>query len=402
MMLPGRKEKPEKKPRRPKGGLPSLMEPRGRDMMSLLAMLAITALAVGGLAFTRPLERQTITEIPYEHEGVFGYSASAPPGIYDAPEVASGEPIFRALIDAFDVRFDYAFHSKAQYSASGTARLQAELSTGNGWKRTFELQPATSFDGPATALSGRVELTELQRVIDRMQTETGIEARQYTLTIQPEIALAASVGGQPVSERFAPAMSFQMNEQQLQLMNTSTEGESALIQGGGGLATSTGVEANTLPLPLIALQVGMARTMSLFVLGALILAMGAIVIQTIRVRGHGESERMAALHGARLVSVRSQPADASDAIEVAGFEDFQRLLQHHDGPVFQEGPTFFIDFQGQRFSHCTDPHAVTAVIAEVPPAAVEFSKSAAAPGPKRRQYAISQLLFERKGRPQRA
>jgi hypothetical protein len=371
------------------------MEPRGRDLMSLIAILAIGALAAAGIAFSRPLERQTVKELPYEHEGSFSYSAPAPEGIYDASEVVAGEPIFRALIDSFDVQFDYAFLSKAPVTGSGSAHLQAELRSDNGWKRTFELQPSVAFDGPAATLNGHVDLDELQRVIDRVQAETGIEARQYTLTIQPDVMIVASVGGQAVREQFAPFISFQMNAQQLQLMRTSAEDENVLQQGAGGLANQVVSEPNTLPLPIIELELGTARTASLIAFGLLMLAGSVLALQTLRVRAIGESDRLAAQYGARLVAVRSQLAAGSHAaIDVASGSDFQRLIEHHDGPIFQDGATFFIDFEGQRFRHCTVPEAATP-LADEPRNVIPIQQH------RRRQYAISQLLFDRKGRAQR-
>ena len=398
VMLPGRK-KDSAKPHAAAGGLPTLTDPRGRDLLSLFAVVGIGALIVAGLVFTRPLERQASHDVPYEHTGSFSYTAAVPAGIYDTPEVVSGEPIFRTLTDNFDVRFDYALDSKAQIDSSGTAALRAELSTENGWKRSIDLQAPTTFDGAATSLNGQVDLTEIQQIISRLEAETGVANRQYTLTILPDIAVNALIGGEPVQEHFAPSLAFMMDVQQLQIVDSSTVNGGALDSSVSGLVTQTRMEPNTLSLVLFDVEVARARLISLAVLGLIIIAIIALFAQTLRVRGRSDIENLAASYGPRLIAVRSGATiDTHATVEIACFKNFERLLMHHQGPIFRDGPSVYIDHDGQRYrcgpAQCPQaPEEIVsaAVVLEKPVEAVARVKTKYAK--PRSQFAIRQILF---------
>jgi hypothetical protein len=80
----------------------------------------------------------------------------------------------------------------------------------------------------------------------------------------------------------------------------------------------------------------------------------------------------------------------SAAIDTSGFTDFLKLLEHHDGPIFEDGSVYFIDFEGQRFQR--------RMRSEFDPSDVTGAASAIAPQPSRSQFAVGQLLFERKRR----
>jgi len=407
VMLPRRKTE-STKPRATTGWLPTLMEPGGRDLLGLFAVIAIGALLVAGLAFSRSIERETAREVTYEHHGSFSYSAAAPEGIYDTAEVGSGEPIFLTLTDSFDVQFDYALESRAPIESAGTAGLRAELSTVNGWKRNFDLQAATDFEGLATTVSGQVDLREMQQIISRVEAETGVAIRQYMLTIQPDLIVDATIGGEPVQEQFAPEITFQLDAQQLQLMRTSTSDENVLAPGMGGLVTQTGIEDNAFSLMLFEVDVTLARQGSLAALALVFAAVTALAVQTYRARGRTAVEHLASTYGPRLVSVRSgAEIDTETTVEVSGVKDFERLLKHHLGPIFHESESFYIDHDGQRYRFGPAQHLPSSEVSETveleqeKPAPAQPPQQAVQPKP-RRQFAISHILFKSRNRMERA
>lgn len=387
IMLPVRRNDHK---RTPTAALPSLAEPQGRDLLGLIAVLAVGALLLGGLAFSRPTERQALREIPYELQGAFSYSAPAPDGIYDAGVVVTGEPIFRELIGAFDVRFDYQLDSNAPVEGGGTANLRAELLADNGWSRSFELQPETVYTGPAASLAGTIDLSDLQRVIERVERATGVTARQYRLIIQPQVEFAGQVGGQSVSESFAPELEFQMDAQQLRLARSAANDQSALAPVVGGLVSQQATEANTLALGPFELDVARARQIAVIALAGLALVFAVLALGTLRGRGQSDAELLALRYAPRLVRLQAGAAeDDQDAIDVSSRADFERLLEHSFGPIFQSGQDFYIDYEGRRFrlrtsapsgESETDPHRSTG----------------------RPSSAISNLLFQRKQREGRA
>lgn len=91
-------------------------------------------------AFVRPLlDSRELRSRPF---------SGVPRGpVYEGPRVETGQPIFPRLVKTFTVAFDYRMESTAAGSLSGTAGLKAELSNTNGWVRSIELQPETSFNG---------------------------------------------------------------------------------------------------------------------------------------------------------------------------------------------------------------------------------------------------------------
>ncbi len=404
IMLPGRK-KPTKQPPAAASGWPTLRNQQGRDLAGLLAVVGVAALIVAGLAFSRPVERETVREAPYNHSGAFSYAADAPGGVYDGGELVTGDPIFRNLIDSFDISFDYELTSSAPIDSAGDATLVAVLESSNGWTRTFELQPETAFDGTTATLAGTVDLVEIQRAITRLEADTGIVARNYTLTIQPDLSIAATIGGQSVEETFAPGLAFQLDAQQLQLTGASASEENALAPGAGGLVTQLRQEPSTIPLGPFEPAVATARTVSSAILGLVALGMIALVALSLRTpRGTG-AELIAAQHAGRIVSVRPNVAiEAGGVVEVSSHADFARLLDHHAGPIFHTGSAYYIDSGGQRFRYGAAPaHSNEDESDSGEPLAPEISTpTAAAQAQPRRQFALGSFLFRQRRRMERA
>lgn len=76
-------------------------------VLSLLAIVALASLLLALFAFLQPTTRTISEDVTYEQSGVFSYSAAAPPGLYDANMVRTGEPIFRQFANSVAVNFAY-------------------------------------------------------------------------------------------------------------------------------------------------------------------------------------------------------------------------------------------------------------------------------------------------------
>lgn len=99
--------------------------------------------------------------------------------------VATGEPVFRRLADAVTLDFAYQFATERPHDVGGTYRLNVVISDPNGWKRTIELQPPTSFEGGAFTSSGTLDLGRIQAIVDSVEQETGLRRADYLVAVAP-------------------------------------------------------------------------------------------------------------------------------------------------------------------------------------------------------------------------
>src|SRR5262245_52905379 len=115
------------------GATMSQLGEAGQGILSALAALALACLALAVYAFSQPLERTVADDMAYQQNGEFSYSAVAPVGsVYDAGQVETGEPVFRRLVSAVVVGFDYSLTTERPLNVAGSYRLSAVLSDPNG------------------------------------------------------------------------------------------------------------------------------------------------------------------------------------------------------------------------------------------------------------------------------
>jgi signal peptidase I len=307
------------------------------DWLLILTTIALVALLLAGVAFARPLTRSVLKDIHYEQKGVFSYSAAVPDSIniYDSTGLQTGEPVFRRLINNVDIRFDYQVVSDNPIEAQGTVRLLAQLSSMDGWQRTFELQPATPFTGSTASVSGVVELKIIQAVLDNLQTQTGIQRQYYTLFIKPEVTLEGTVGGQAVTEYFAPQLEFQLDPFEMQLVRPDPMGPDPLYPSTAGLLKWPSSEPNTLSLLSLQLQVLAARWISIVVL---VLALGGLTLLGVlayrSAKTDGEPAHIKLKYGPLLVSVRDRhPGRTERVVEVETIDDLAKLANKDSRPI---------------------------------------------------------------------
>ncbi len=194
------------------------------DILLLGLMLAAACIVLGLAAFRQPLRTRATEQVPYRHSGVFTYSAPAPDGIYDTDAVTTGDPVFIALTDEVTFQFDYRFTSEAPAGLSTTYGLLARLTdTNSGWTRTLELQPDRTFAGSAITASGVLDLDEVTGLIAQLETRTGIQRGQYTLSIIAPVHVEGWLGGDLLSDDFEPQIDFLLDDQQMALVTDPGE-----------------------------------------------------------------------------------------------------------------------------------------------------------------------------------
>ncbi len=253
-------------------GAPQQTDTQGA--MTLLVTVALVALTLGGLAWTRPTTRQVPTDISYAHTGRFEYSAPAPAGLYDGGRVQSGEPVFLQLAKEVDFRFEYHLSGQSVEGTSGTQRLVARVGDDSGWRRTFELAPSKSFSGTSSAVSGRLDLQRVQELTKRLEAETGYTRDHYDLVLAPQMRVAGTVAGHRIEDTFAPELLFRLDPQKLQFMprdlatssGGAVEALDPLAPRQDGIVQAYHTEVNTLPVLMLDIPVTLARTFSVLAL----------------------------------------------------------------------------------------------------------------------------------------
>lgn len=155
------------------------------DLLLLTALLLTFALAPSPIG-PAPAATQTAT---------LGYHADTPPSeTYPMGAVATGDAVFRKLVDAVTVSFGYTTDAPAG-SVEGTARLDAALSTADGWRTTLPLVAPTPLVAGAADIEGRLDLVAIDELAARVAAETGFPAGRVDVVVTA--TAEASVHGAP-------------------------------------------------------------------------------------------------------------------------------------------------------------------------------------------------------------
>ncbi len=192
----------------------------GGGPITLLALVMGVSLVLGVFAFIRPASHTAYADVAYEQEGEFAYSADVSAGVYDTTEARTGEPVFRRLTETVGVRFDYELASDLPTDGvEGTYKIAAEVSADNGWKRRIPIEPTTRFSGGKFTVQANLELSAVQRAINKLEKQTGFSNDRYALSVVPEVSAKGKLAGQNLDDGFSPGIDFWFDSLQLQLQN---------------------------------------------------------------------------------------------------------------------------------------------------------------------------------------
>jgi signal peptidase I len=149
----------------------------------VLGLVALSSLILGIIAFSRPASHIVQDELTYQHLGVFSYSTSTPPGVYDADTIKSGDPIFPKFTCAVDVNFQYTLVAAQAKNITGTYQLTAIVSAQvSGWQRVIPLQEEMAFHGTAFGSTAKLDFCKIEALTQSMQEKTAAHAGSYMLS----------------------------------------------------------------------------------------------------------------------------------------------------------------------------------------------------------------------------
>jgi signal peptidase I len=326
------RRQPERQPQPPVQRTPWL-DQRAKDALGWIGLIAVACLVAGGFAFTRPTERAVTVDATYDQTGQFRYGAAAPSGIYDAAEVATGDPIFREVSDSVHVWFDYELTSDIPAIMSGTWDLNAVLSTDNGWSRTVPLVTDQAFDGTGFSGEASIELDTLSQITNRVAEQTGVSHDRFKLTFVPLVAVDGTLAGQTFSDTFAPELAFSADPMELTLASSGED--DALAPSKTGIVKLPEIEPNTIPLLTWSIDVTLARLLAIAGLLLSVISVVAIVVMAMNANRSSGGAVVPSRYNAMLVDI-SDPDPAmtgsGQVVAVRSFDDLARLAER-DGQV---------------------------------------------------------------------
>lgn len=157
------------------------LPPFVRTAAAITAVTAVAATALGAFAWAGPLQTTATSVSTTEHQMAFAYSADVPrTPAYDDTVVTSPDPVFRTLVDAVDVRFSYQ-------GEPGSVEVNAEISTGTGWRSTVPLAEPVRFTGDRYEDTVTLDLDALDARAQAAAEVTGLPADQLTVSVVPTV-----------------------------------------------------------------------------------------------------------------------------------------------------------------------------------------------------------------------
>lgn len=313
------------------------------ESIIVLGVVALVAVILGVVAFTRPTTIGESSNIQYNHVGVLLYNADDSQDLYDADKVQTGEPVFLRLTCDLQLFYGYQFVSTALMPEdfdqfAGNFRITAEISDPNGWNRSLELAPVTEFRGPEFTAGMHLDLCHISNLIEEMEEKSGAKNTWYNLSIYPKAYIVGSIAGRPLEDTFAPNIHFEVNKFLMRLpREINGDPTDSLTPMKAGFVPGTSLKANTLNILGLQIPVRLARMLSVLIFGAclfMIIWLGWPLYQEWK---RGEASRIRVQYEPMLVDV--QPGSISpngQAVPVDSFEDLAKLAERYGAMILCE------------------------------------------------------------------
>jgi signal peptidase I len=296
----------------------------------MLGFLFLGFLGLSIFAFTRPVTRAA-DDIQYQQDGYYFYSATGTPGVYDTEMVRSGEPVFPRLTCFLNVGFNYNILSSQLQEISGSQQMYARvMDVQSGWLRTIPMNPQTAFSGNSYFSMVTLDLCQVEALVNSMEQETGLHAGTYTVEILTNIVFTANASGQAVTDTFDPTLNFRFDKVHLYLANTNAEIDPMHITKQG-LADSSNIESNTLPLLGWEPTVGFIRIFALLGLGLSLSGLGAMGWFVFNTARQSEDALIRLRYGSMVMDVYERSLDISlPVIDVTSIDDLAKMAERQN------------------------------------------------------------------------
>ena len=333
--------------RTPRPGLGlSIYSQAGRQLIAAAAVVALGSGALLVLFVSRGVTAEEHETLAFAEQGAFSYGGALASGVYDGDTLEAPEPLYRLLSEELPVRFAYQLQpgtpDRRFENVIGSYQLLAEVSTEDGWKRTFPLADPAPFADAGFEAVATIDLADIDRELAAVAELTGVAAGGHVLRVVARVEAGGQLEGVPFETTYQHFVQFRMSELTLRFDSTP---DTLRWTQPGSVARPTTVP-RTLDAKILPLEVGYARFPLIAGLGLLAAAgLGLLVAAaTWRANQRGEAARIHAAYGALLVEVARELATfARRPHEVSAFDDLVRLaaaeglaVMHHAGDQLDE------------------------------------------------------------------
>ncbi len=294
------------------------------------AVMAAIFLGLSIFAFTQPLTRSEET-FQYQQDGLFFYSATATPGVYEGNIVRTGDPLFPKLGCVMDVGLAYNLAGAGLQNVVGTRQLFARiLDEQSGWQRTLPLEAETAFSGASYFSAARLDLCQVQTLVASMEQQTGMRPSTYTLEIVAQSNFAGALNGNPIFDSFDASMVFKFDKVHFYLVSEVTPGEPLQVTKPG-LSGGQVQVSNTISPFGLEITVQNIRIVSLAGLGfslASTLALGFYFLQGFKL---GPDALIRLKYGGLIMDARGLEFPQNlPVVDVASIDDLARLAERQN------------------------------------------------------------------------
>ncbi|HSC91658.1 MAG TPA: S24/S26 family peptidase [Gaiellaceae bacterium] len=186
---------------------------------SVVAALVLAALAVGAIAYARPLEESASWPGRWQQAARLTYGADVRPStVYPSGRVTTGDAVYSRLAPRVRLRLDYSLRTPdgAATLVRGTGALVARVKGDNGWRTTIPVVARRPLAAPAAVLEGDLDLRRLVADVRRVEALTGARATSYAVSVAAAISMTGAVGDDAVDSRFSPSFAFRLVEDRLE------------------------------------------------------------------------------------------------------------------------------------------------------------------------------------------
>jgi len=334
-----------------------------------LGLITLTAFILGFIAFSRPASRIAEDSINYNHLGIFSYSASAPPGVYDSDSIKSGDPIFTKLTCTVDVNFQYSLIAQQPENIAGTHQLTAIIyEPVSGWQRTVPLEEETTFSGNAFSTKAKLNFCEIESLTRSLETGTDFHPGAYALSILPNIEMNGAISGRELQTTFNPSLTFRYDRVHFYLETDDEQGDSVNSTQTGVLNEVHEV-ANTMLLFGTEMAIPALRLISLL---GLAVGLGGMLTLGLRFQNLSKSnqERFIRMrYDSLVIDIQDATAiSASNMIDVTSIDHLAKLAERFNTMILHEinenKHIYFVRGEGITYRFAMNAAIVESVVSD--------------------------------------
>jgi signal peptidase I len=319
----------------------------------IFGILFFAFLALSVYAISRPVSISS-EALLYEQEGLYSYSATGTPGIYDTDTVKTGQPIFPKLTCLLNVGFSYNLLGNQVQSMSGSHQLYARvINEQSGWSRTIPMSQATNFSGTSFFNTGMIDLCQVEALVTTLEQETGLRSSAYKMEIVSAVTVMGNIAGETIADTFAPILTFRFDEAHF-YVDPGQKDENVFHSSKPGMSSNATTQANVLSLAGLEMKVQTARVVALtglFISLCCLLAAGLYIYSTVQ----NDQEALIQLkYGTLLVDVYEGSYEpAPPVIDVTSIDNLAKMAERHSTMILHIARDFLHDYlvQGNRATY---------------------------------------------------